>query len=326
MSSKIGYAAPVEEFNGGGGGGSAGLDWPADFYEEKYTYDPPPVELDSNTPVVPLEQVRTLGAETHGTIVNIKTGEPLRGVAVSLYDEVQKKFISQRSIVDSPYIIRTTYDPSTVVVYFDKNGYKTGMFYFSDLVDSPDIGLEPKSNTVMILGGAALAFYLFASKKKKEVGKITTADVMPFMLIGGGVLAFSFIEKILQALGLWKDQDEKELDDTAVNPDSWWSPNFWRSKPANEQWTFAIDTQTAIDWAADIWDSFGPFNDCEECAITVFKRCRTQSNASFLSDIFQQRYGQDLLTFLRGGWWPQDRLSDTDVNVINQYVNKLPKY
>jgi hypothetical protein len=91
-------------------------------------------------------------------------------------------------------------------------------------------------------------------------------------------------------------------------------------------YTHAITEQTALSWCAEIEDAFGAFNDCEECAIGVFKRCYTQANASFLCWVFVNHYGEDMLTYLRGGWWPQDRLSDADVNQINQYISNLPKW
>jgi hypothetical protein len=73
-----------------------------------------------------------------------------------------------------------------------------------------------------------------------------------------------------------------------------------------------------------ILDSFGAFNDNEEQAIAVFHQLKTKANVSFLAEIFYRMTGQDLLTYLRGGIWPQDRLSDSDVNAINQFLSKLP--
>lgn len=180
-----------------------------------------------------------------------------------------------------------------------------------------------KDVTTLLIAIAALT--TFAVKKKKEVGKVTFGDVLPFALIAGGILSFDLIKRLLENLGIWDSKDTKDLDNDSTNPGSFWNPNFWRNAP-NGSYSYAITSQTAMAWAKELYNAFGPFNDCEECAIAVFKRCRTQANASFLCDYFQRIYGQDCLTFLRGGIWPQDRLSDADVNTISNYIKNLPKY
>jgi len=168
--------------------------------------------------------------------------------------------------------------------------------------------------------------YYALSNKRKTVGALSVQSVLPFILIGGAVIGFNIIEKLLQALGIWKDKDTKQLDTAAGDPNSFWNPEYWKTKPANINYTRPITQSTAEGYAKEIYNAFGPFDDCEECAKGVFRRLPSQAAASFVSWAFNRIYGQDLLDFLRGGIWPKDRLSDTDVAEINTYVNALPKY
>jgi hypothetical protein len=163
-------------------------------------------------------------------------------------------------------------------------------------------------------------------QKKRRVGKLDSGEVMNWALIAVGVLGFSFVKQILESLGIWKSRDTKDLDNASTDPNSWWNPLWFTSKPLDVSYTYAISRATADAYAREIYNAFGPVNDCEECAIAVFKRCKTKANASFISYAFNQLTGQDLLSFLRGGSWPQDRLSDSDVATINNYINSLPNW
>jgi hypothetical protein len=329
MSYKIGYIQEISDELSTGGSSS---DWGV-YIDPKIPVDPggitaDPVAVEAPVPALPPAVIETLpvttetltSMESFGNVTaggapviasmkwfNVRTGE--------VYATMQSDHFHVWADTDIPNVRLSIAAP----------GYQSVTLKAAEMQVQNDVTLRKPISSAVLLA-ALLAFIAFAKKRKKEVGKVTTADVFPFMLIGGGVLAFVLIKEILEKLGIWKSKDEKELDNTTTDPNSWWSPNFWRSKPAGVSWSYVIDTATAIEWSKQIYDAFGAFNDCEECAIAVFKRCRTKANASFLSDIFSQRYGEDLLTFLRGGWWPQDRLSDEDVNVINNYVNQLPNY
>lgn len=205
-------------------------------------------------------------------------------------------------------------------------GFKTVVVTLDKITDTT-IFLQKKSSLAILELIAAAGIIAFARKKKKKVGSLTMDEVRPFLYIGGGLLAFDSVKRILEGLGIWKSTATKGLDDTSTNPNSFWNPNFWRTvKPDGANWTYAIDVTTAQQWLSDLRNAFGAFNDDEETAIGVFKRCRTQANCSFLADIFNRTYNQDLLSWLRGGFWPQDRLSDADVYTINNYISRLPKY
>lgn len=158
-------------------------------------------------------------------------------------------------------------------------------------------------------------------KQKKAVGNVNPETVTAIILIAGGVLAFDLVSKLLQGLGIWQSNDSKSLDAAATTAGSPWNPNFYKQYT---NYSYAISTDQATTLANSIYNSFGIFNDCEDCVKAVFNSLQTQTEVSFLSKVFTDIYNQDLLSYLRGGMWPQDHLSDSDVAQINKYVMSLP--
>lgn len=218
------------------------------------------------------------------------------------------------------------YPLSSYTLTVKANGFKTLATTLDKITDTT-IFLQKANRLPFLELIAAASILAYAAKKKKKVGALTMDEVKPFLFIGGGILAFDSVKRILEGLGFWKSEATKNLDDASTNPANYWNPNFWRTvNPSGTGWTYAIDVTTAQQWLSELRDAFGAFNDNEEQAIGILKRCRTQANLSFLADIFNRTYGEDLLTWLRGGWWPQDRLSDADVYTVNNYISRLPKY
>lgn len=331
---------------GGGGGGTITPDNnPPVYYPLDPVVDTTPVGIDPAPAPVPVDtQGTSIPVPTTTTQQQTTTQQTTQGSGPS-YVESYGMFYDAHGNLISAYwqwynvVTNEVYseaqstqfhvwgdtDLDHVALRAKAPGYSEIKIMAGDLQPQNDITF--KKPPYLIYAAAVAALVLFATKRKKKVGKVTTQDVFPFLIIGGGLLAFSLVKKLLEGLGIWKSQDTRDLDTASTDPNSFWNPNYWRTiKPANEDWTYAITTDTASQWAADLYNAFGPFNDDEEQAIGVFKRCRTQANASFLCDVFQRIYNEDCLTFLRGGFWPQDRLSDTDVNTINQWVSRLPKY
>lgn len=151
---------------------------------------------------------------------------------------------------------------------------------------------------------------------------MTRDDKQKLLIVAGiaGVVYFGLLNPLLKFLGIKDDETDIALNQAATSPTSFWSPTFWRSQSG----AIILKMEAAEQYARDIYNAFGPFNDCEECAIAVFKSLRYQTQCSFLAEVFARLYGQDLLTFLRGGGWPQDRLSDADVKIISDFISKLP--
>jgi hypothetical protein len=209
--------------------------------------------------------------------------------------------------------------------------------------DLPEVVVTPGNNKDygLLMAGGALGFAMLIGDDKKKgrsmngpAGALVAANAfndpaVKWVTIGAvviiGAKVFGLAEDLLQFLGLSKSKDSAELDETANDPYSWWSPTFYKSVPRGQQ-ALILSAATADSYAKSIYDAFGAFNDNEEQAIGVFKKLKTRSQGSFLAERFAQKYNSDMLKFLRGGSWPQDRLSDEDVNEINNFVNALPKF
>lgn len=257
-----------------------------------------------------------------GVLQALRSGAPLNG-----YVTVERNGIAELSLetIDSVFIIDNLDANDSLIISVPK--YKTEKFLVGDLsADGENIFYLSKildTSLMPVALAATAAAFLIGNRKKKRVGEIKPGQVAAFAGVGLGFIA---VHKLLVALGVFKGKDTAQLDNEATNPASAWSPLFYHNKPASEPWTYTINTATASAYAKELYDAFGAFNDCEECAKAVIKRLRTKANVSFLSEVFSNIYGQDLLNFLRGGMWPQDRLSDADVNELNQYVKNLPNY
>lgn len=170
---------------------------------------------------------------------------------------------------------------------------------------------------------------LFITVQNSVMAKkdLMSDPVIKYAALGVGLIVvgkmFGTLDALLEALGLKDDQDKKDLDQAATDANSFWSPLFHRNAPVG---TVILTNAAAQQDADDIYNGTGFFDDNEDQIIAVFHRLRTQAQVSFLADVFNQKYHADLLTWLRGGIWPQDRLSDADVNGLNTYIKSLPKY
>lgn len=143
------------------------------------------------------------------------------------------------------------------------------------------------------------------------------------VLIGAaaiGVIYFGLLNPILKFIGIKDSEETTVLNTTATNVNSPWLPNYWKSVPG----AMILTRASAKQMADTLYNSFGWFNDSEDQAKAVIRSLKFKTQLSFLSQVFTEIYGYDLLSFLRGGTYPLDRLSDADVNELNSFINKLP--
>lgn len=266
--------------------------------------------------------------EVEGYIYDAKTKNFL-SASIQLVDMNSGKLFGTPFVVaNGNYSAWTDQDPYKMGVQFKAPGHRTLNVSFEKLQQDANVYLAEGGGSLALAGSAALvlAAVMLYRKKTGKVGALKTEDLVPIFLILGGVLAFSQLKKLLETLGLWDSRDTKDLDHLQTDPGSFWNPNFWTTKPAGVPWTNPLTTQQAQQAAAAIYYAMGFFNDDEDQVIGVFHQISSQASASFIAYQFQAMYGKDLLTFLRGGLWPQDGLSDEDVNRITKYVSNLPKY
>ena len=220
--------------------------------------------------------------------------------------------------------------PDNIAVSFTAPDHQEKIVPINSLQVAPDVYMQrsavAKSMAIgPVLAIAAAGLLLTGNKKQKRVGstegsKTTTQDIMPFIYIGGAILAISVVNKILDKLGLIgskKRQNEME------NPNSPFKPNYYKNYSV---YTYAITTSQAKAYAYTIHNAFGVFQDDYNAVLSVFNQMRTKCNVSFLADVFIQGYGEDLLNFLTdgGGILPWDGLSRQHLDEIIDMVNNLP--
>ena len=145
-------------------------------------------------------------------------------------------------------------------------------------------------------------------------------------LIGLGY--FVIAKPILNFLGITKSAADKVIETVTNKPntDNPFSPVFYQKAPAG---ALLLTTASANSFAQRIYDAMGWVYDDESAVYSVFKSLKSQSQVSFLSEKFQQKYGEDLLEFLKRGknqFNAASGLSDTELQNIITIVQSLPKY
>jgi len=218
--------------------------------------------------------------------------------------------------------------PDLVAVAFNAPGHTERVIPFNALEVGPDVYME-RSRSIPIaavIAISATALVLTNNKRSKRLGaaggnsKMTTQDVMPFIYIGGAILAISIVNKILDKLGL---MGSKKRHNEIENPNSAFKPAYYKQYSV---YTYAITTSQAKSFAYTIHNAFGVFQDDYNAVLSVFNQMRTKCNVSYLAEIFIQEYGEDLLNFLTdgGGILPWDGLSREHLDEIIDMVNNLP--
>lgn len=268
------------------------------------------------------------------TVIDSETGEPLPGVTVQLLNTIGQNILSYDadfSATDSSgelYLSDIPTDQDYVIV-LTKPGYKQSGVKVADLLGASDWSLpmiKDTGSSLILPIGIAAGLMLLAGQKKK-MGAIETSDIINgAIIVGGGYLiltSMNLIDNLLEFLGLQDSKETKGLDYALSDPNNFWNPNFWQKFSS---YTYAINEYQAKQIINQLKSAFGPANDDEAAAISALKSLKTQSNLSFLAWVFQRTDGQDLLTWLRGGFWPYDRLSDADVYSLHNYFSKLPTH
>jgi hypothetical protein len=146
----------------------------------------------------------------------------------------------------------------------------------------------------------------------------TGNKILDYVLIGSIIFA---IWKILQFIGVFKDQDEINTEagskETSANP---LSPKFWQYYRDERKNPTILTTASATQKAEQIRDAAGFFNDDESAIFSVFRTLKTQTQASFLADRFQTIYNESLIEFLN------DTFDEEEFSKVYQIVRSLPKF
>jgi len=288
-----------------------------------------------------------------GQIVNDATLEPLPQASIRVVNQQgvylgdgiaadnEGKFrldssIFEGNLLEISYVgFATAYIAPADFLMYNVFGLQTEADVLDPVIVTPQI---IKKNAGVLIGAGIVGLAFLADDKKRRgavgnpaallaAGSLFKDPVVKYATLGlGAYLIFQLfggVNSILEKLGLKESQDTKDLDNTAEDPGSWWSPAFYKNAPNG---ALLLTVAKADEYAKQIYDAIGVLNDNEEAVKAVFRNLKTQSQGSFLADRFAFKYGADLLSWLRGGTYPQDRLSDADVNEITNYVNNLPNY
>lgn len=154
------------------------------------------------------------------------------------------------------------------------------------------------------------------------------------LYIVGGVIAFrilgpllSGIDNIFEGLGISQSPAAASLDRAKSDPSSFWNAQYWQmiSRRTPGGLVKILTNAAAVKLWADLNKAFGYFNDDESAAIAAIKSTiRYQTQLSYFSGWVAKNAGIDLISWLEGGTFPNDRLSAAEIDIITQYVKKLP--
>jgi hypothetical protein len=150
-------------------------------------------------------------------------------------------------------------------------------------------------------------------------------DINTVVIAGTALAGILLIRKILIRTGVIQGKGGKTVQREQENPFSPWKPNFWKAAPSG---ALLLRSAEALQYSETIHNAFTVFQDDFNAIMSVFSRLKSQSQVSFLSDVFSKTYNEDLLSFLTdgGGILPWDGLNDTNLEKITDLVNQLPKY
>jgi hypothetical protein len=150
-----------------------------------------------------------------------------------------------------------------------------------------------------------------------------------FLLITGGALfiaykAFGAFKGIFESLGLSNSAADISVMTTQQDPGSPWSPLYYKTLQRQGKNIMLLTQASADLLAKQIYESTGAFTDNWPPAFGAIKQAKYKTQISFLAERFKAKYNADLITWLPGGMWPQDRFSNDEVNQAIEYVKKLP--
>lgn len=268
-----------------------------------------------------------------GTVIDSQTGAPIPGATVrhSANNQVLNQEIADAQGQFTAY----TYIPADTVT-ITSAGYKgfswpASAYQNKFELERNFVTLPP---AVVTSGGKgkfpiALALLpLLFIKGEKGKQKVSGVDANTVLLVGGGLIGLSLVSKLFNTLGIWNGPGGTAVAHEQTNPNSPWKAAFWQSAYNSGTEVTLLTADAVNTFCQQIHDAFTVFQDDFNQIMAVFSQLKTKSQVSYLADKFQQRYREDLLSFLKdgGGILPWDGLSDTHLKVLTDLVNNLPQY
>jgi hypothetical protein len=178
------------------------------------------------------------------------------------------------------------------------------------------------------------------------MAKVTSGQIGEYFKIGlymaGAFVAYKAIKGLAETFGIIKTKQEEELEtateqagasstQASSNPFLSFNPNYSNAliiafKKKYPQKTFNITQQEGIErkkyleFAKDILDAKGYFNDDEDRLYYIFRTIQTQYQLSVLSRIFSAYHKKDLLEYLKSF------LKAEELEPILTQVKNYPQY
>jgi hypothetical protein len=196
-----------------------------------------------------------------------------------------------------------------------------------NVVDLPPVVVTSgsKNNYLLLIALAGGAFIILNDDKKKKVSGTEKINPNTVLLIGGGLIGITVINKILVSLGILQGKGGTNVNNEQQNPYSPWKPAYYHALAPGTQYKTLTDSGCQSMPEA-IYNAFTLFKDNFDAIMGVFSQLSAKTQVSKLAECFQTKYNRDLLTFLKdgGGVLPWDGLSDSQFYTLTEYVKNLP--
>jgi hypothetical protein len=147
-------------------------------------------------------------------------------------------------------------------------------------------------------------------------------DLTPVVILVGGI----FLIVWNKIFGKDKEDKANEQKSGQLETGDYWSPSFWKqTKPPAGYEVPILKMATASEYAKQIYDSEGIFNDCETCLYDVFRKMNYFPQISFLAEVFSIKYKKDLFQYIKGFSNEEERATIFDIVSKYKYFRAKKK-
>jgi hypothetical protein len=146
--------------------------------------------------------------------------------------------------------------------------------------------------------------------------KLNSINPNIILAIGGIAILYFGGRKILQALNIVSDKEDKTAEN--LGKENFWDyTEFLDKAPKN---SIILSSSQGYQFANDIYNSYGYFNDDEEKLYGVFRNLKTKSQIASLCYWFNKKYNKDLYSYI------SSFLSSGELVKLNDIISKKPLY
>lgn len=133
------------------------------------------------------------------------------------------------------------------------------------------------------------------------------------------------VKSFSDAIGITDSDAKRNYKAEQINNMSPFNVNYYKNADSG---SYLLTHQYAVSLSNKIHDALGYITKDYSALLSSFKELHAKTQVSYLADIFQQTYNQDLLNYIKpfSAWDFRLRtsLTDSQFTEINDYVNSLP--